>query len=74
MSSANYIDMNPLKSDELGVPSTLLAIFANVTTIAGLQLVNVGLTIVISILSIIFLVFKIKNEKEKNDKLKDGEG
>ena len=66
--------MNPLKSDELGVPSTLLAIFANVTTIAGLQLVNVGLTIVISILSIIFLFYKIKNEKEKIDKLKDGEG
>jgi len=66
--------MNPLKSDELGVPSTLLAIFANVTTIAGLQLVNVGLTIVISILSIIFLFYKIRNEKEKNDKLKDGEG
>ena len=66
--------MNPLKSDELGVPSTLLAIFANVTTIAGLQLVNVGLTIVISILSIIFLLYKIKNEKEKNNKLKDGEG
>ena len=66
--------MNPLKSDELGVPSTLLAIFANVTTIAGLQLVNVGLTIVISILSIIFLSYKIKNEKEKNNKHKDGEG
>jgi hypothetical protein len=66
--------MNPLKSDELGVPSTLLAIFANVTTIAGLQLVNVGLTIVISILSIIFLFYKIKNEKEKNDKHKDDEG
>ena len=66
--------MNPLKSDELGVPSTLIAIFANVTTIAGLQLVNVGLTIVISILSIIFLSYKIKNEKQKNDKLKDGEG
>lgn len=66
--------MNPLKSDELGVPSTMLAIFANVSTIAGLQLVNVGLTIVISILSIIFLSYKIKNEKEKNDKLKDGEG
>ena len=66
--------MNPLKSDELGVPSTMLAIFANVTTIAGLQLVNVGLTIVISILSIIFLSYKIKNEKEKNNNLKDGEG
>lgn len=66
--------MNPLKSDELGVPSTLLAIFANVTTIAGLQLVNVGLTIVISILSIIFLFYKIKNEKEVNNKSKDGKG
>ena len=66
--------MNPFKSDELGVPSTLLAIFANVTTIAGLQLVNVGLTIVISILSIIFLFYKIRNEKEVNDKRKDGEG
>lgn len=66
--------MNPFKSDELGVPSTLLAIFANVTTIAGLQLVNVGLTIVISILSIIFLFYKIKNEKEVNDKHKNGEG
>ena len=66
--------MNPLKSDELGVPSTLLAIFANVTTIAGLQLVNVGLTIVISILSIIFLFYKIKNEKEVNNKIKDGKG
>ena len=66
--------MNPLKSDELGVPSTLLAIFANVTTIAGLQLVNVGLTIVISILSIIFLFYKIRNEKEVNDKRKNGEG
>jgi len=66
--------MNPLKSDELGVPSTLLAIFANVTTIAGLQLVNVGLTIVISILSIIFLFYKIKNEKDLNNKSKDGEG
>lgn len=52
----------------------MLAIFANVTTIAGLQLVNVGLTVVISVLSIIFLVFKIKNEKAVNDKSKNGKG
>lgn len=66
--------MNILKNDLFGVPSTMLAIFANVTTIAGLQLVNVGLTVVISILSIIFLIFKIKNEKAVNDKSKDGQG
>lgn len=66
--------MNLLKNDLFGVPSTMLAIFANVTTIAGLQLVNVGLTVVISVLSIIFLVFKIKNEKAVNDKNKDGKG
>ena len=66
--------MNPLKSDELGVPSTFLAIFANVTTIAGLQFVNVIFTLVISLLSIVWLVYKIKNEKDLNDKRKDGEG
>lgn len=66
--------MNILKSDELGVPSTFLAIFANVTTIAGLQFVNVIFTLVISLLSIVWLVYKIKNEKDLNDKRKDGEG
>jgi membrane protein implicated in regulation of membrane protease activity len=58
--------MNILKSDELGVPSTFVAIFANVTTIAGLQFVNVIFTLVISMLSIVWLLYKIRNERKKN--------
>jgi hypothetical protein len=57
--------MNLFKSDELGVPSTFLAIFANVTAIAGLEFVNMGFTWIISILSIIYLVYKIRNERNK---------
>jgi hypothetical protein len=59
--------MNILKSDELGVPSTFLAIFANVTAMAGLQMVNVVFTSVISILSIIYLVYKIRGEIKKSN-------
>jgi len=66
--------MNMIKSDEIGVPSTLVAIFANVTTMVGLEFVNVVFTWTISILSIIYLVYKIKNEKAANDKSKNGKG
>jgi hypothetical protein len=59
--------MNILKSDELGVPSTFLAIFANVTAMAGLQFVNVVFTSVISILSIIYLVYKLRAEIKKSN-------
>jgi hypothetical protein len=59
--------MNVLKSDELGVPSTFLAIFANVTAMAGLQMVNVIFTSVISILSIVYLVYKIRAEIKKSN-------
>jgi len=59
--------MNILKSDELGVPSTFMAIFANVTAMAGLQFVNVVFTSVISILSIVYLVYKIRGEIKKNN-------
>jgi hypothetical protein len=58
--------MNILKSDELGVPSTFMAIFANVTAMAGLQFVNVVFTSVISILSIVYLGYKIKHEIKRN--------
>jgi hypothetical protein len=59
--------MNILKSDELGVPSTFLAIFANVTAMAGLQFVNVVFTSVISILSIVYLVYKIRAEIKRSN-------
>jgi hypothetical protein len=59
--------MNVLRSDELGVPSTFVAIFANVTAMAGLQFVNLVFTSVISILSIVYLVYKIRGEIKKNN-------
>jgi hypothetical protein len=59
--------MNLLKSDELGVPSTFLAIFANVTAMAGLQMINVVFTSVISVLSIVYLVYKIRGEIKKSN-------
>lgn len=66
--------MNILKSDELGVPSTLVAIFANVSQVIGLGFVNMFFTWIISILSIVYLIYKIKNEKTKFDAKKDEEG
>ena len=65
MINEKALKMNLLKSDELGVPSTFLAFFANVTAMAGLQFVNVVFTSVISILSIVYLVYKIRNEIKK---------
>jgi len=66
--------MNILKSDEIGVPSTLVAIFANVSQVIGLGFVNMFFTWIISILSIIYLIYKIKNEKGKFDQKKNEEG
>jgi hypothetical protein len=63
--------MNIFKSDELGVPSTLVAIFANVSQVIGISFVNMFFTWIISILSIIYLIYKIKNEKGKFDSNKD---
>lgn len=66
--------MNVFKSDELGVPSTLVAIFANVSQVIGLSFVNMFFTWIISILSIVYLIYKIKNEKGKFDSNKNEEG
>jgi hypothetical protein len=63
--------MNIFKSDELGVPSTLVAIFANVSQVIGISFVNMFFTWIISILSIIYLIYKIKNEKGKFESNKD---
>jgi hypothetical protein len=66
--------MNILKSDGLGVPSTLVAIFANVSQVIGIGFINMFFTWIISILSIIYLIYKIKNEKGKFDSKKNEEG
>lgn len=55
--------MNPFQKDEIGLPSTLVAIIANIFQAIDLMNVNIFLTIIISLMSIVWLYFKIKNEK-----------
>jgi hypothetical protein len=66
--------MNVLQKDEIGVPSTLVAVLANVFQAIGIDFLNVVLTMIISLLSIVWLVYKIKNEKAIFDNRKDEEG
>lgn len=66
--------MNIFQKDEIGLPSTLAAIFVNVFQSLDLMNINVFLTVIISILSIIWLVFKIKNEKALFEQRKNEEG
>ena len=66
--------MNLLQKDEIGVPSTLVAVLANVFQAIGIDFLNVVLTMIISLLSIVYLVYKIKNEKAIFDSRKDEEG
>jgi hypothetical protein len=57
--------------DEIGVPSTLGAILFNGMQLMGVELVNIVFTWIISILSIVYLVYKIKNEKQNYDRRKN---
>ena len=65
--------MNLLQKDEIGVPSTFVAIFANIFQAIGLDFINVVFTMFISVLSMVYLVYKIKNEKAIFDKRKNEE-
>lgn len=65
--------MNIFQKDEIGVPSTLVAIFANVFQAIGIDMINVFFTMIISVLSMIYLFYKIRNEKAIFDKRKDEE-
>jgi len=67
-------EMNIFQKDEIGLPSTFVAILANVFQAIDLMNVNIFLTIIISLLSIVWLVFKIKNEKAIFDKRKNEKG
>ena len=66
--------MNIFQKDEIGLPSTFAAILANVFQAIDLMNINIFLTIIISLLSIVWLVFKIKNEKAIFEKRKDEKG
>jgi hypothetical protein len=65
--------MNIFQKDEIGVPSTLVAIFANVFQAIGIDMINVFFTMIISVLSMVYLFYKIRNEKAIFDKRKDEE-
>jgi hypothetical protein len=66
--------MNIFQKDEIGVPSTFVAIFANIFQAIGIDMINVFFTMIISVLSMVYLIYKIKNEKAIFDKRKDEEG
>lgn len=63
--------MNMLQRDEVGVPSTFGAILLNMMNMMGVEVISHGFTWVISTLSIIYLVYKIKNEKAQHDRHKN---
>lgn len=67
-------EMNIFQKDEIGLPSTFAAILANVFQAIDLMNVNIFLTIIISLLSIVWLIFKIKNEKAIFEKRKNEKG
>jgi hypothetical protein len=67
-------EMNIFQKDEIGLPSTFAAILANVFQVADLMNVNIFLTVIISCLSIVWLVFKIKNEKALFEQRKNEKG
>jgi hypothetical protein len=68
-------EMNIFQKDEIGLPSTFAAILANVfQAILDLMNVNIFLTVIISCLSIVWLVFKIKNEKALFEQRKNEKG
>lgn len=60
-----------LQRDEIGVPSTLGAIIFNMMQLMGIETINIFFTWIISILSIVYLVYKIKNEKQNYDRRKN---
>ncbi len=53
--------------DEIGVPSTLGAILFNLINISGVEVVNHIFTWSVSVLSIIYLIYKIKNERGREN-------
>jgi hypothetical protein len=60
-----------IEKDEIGVPSTLGAILLNILNIQNIEVVSHVFTWIISCLSIVYLIYKIKNEKTNYDRRKN---
>jgi len=48
--------MNILQKDEVGIPSTLVAVSSTVFNAMGIDFLNVILTLIISVLSIVYFI------------------
>lgn len=51
--------------DDIGIPTTIASLWLNVLSILQVEIIHTGFTIILSILSGIYLYIKIKNEKKK---------
>ncbi len=60
-----------IEKDEIGIPSTLGAILLNILNIQNIEVVSHIFTWIISCLSIVYLIYKIKNEKTNYDRRKN---
>jgi len=60
-----------IEKDEIGIPSTLGAILLNILNIQNIEIVSHVFTWIISCLSIVYLLYKIKNEKTSYDRRKN---
>lgn len=54
--------------DTIFAPTTAASVFLNISTIMSIQIIHSGFTILISSMSVVYLWYKIKNEKNRNDK------
>lgn len=53
------------KIDDVGIPTTIASFGLNILNIMQVEIINVGFTIILSSLSGVYLLYKIKNEKKK---------
>ena len=67
-------EMNIFQKDEIGIPSTFVAVSSTIFQAMGIDFINVVLTLILTLLSIVYFVYKIKNEKAIFDKRKNEKG
>jgi hypothetical protein len=57
--------MSNYSLDDIGIPTTIVSFWLNILTVMQVELIHSGFTIILSILSGIYLFIKIKNERKK---------
>jgi hypothetical protein len=59
--------MMQLTQNTLGWSATCTSLLLNILTINGMELINNSYTILLSSMSVVYLYYKIKNERSKNN-------